>query len=90
MYYDQISIKKRSLKMQKVNSRCKNYGQNSLILSKVFLNYLMILIELFVATTPSLHLILHQFYQDIIDLFTTYEWQRRVFFLALDLDISIV
>lgn len=83
MYQDQISIKEETLKMRKVTGSYKDYGQDNVLWSEAFLNYAMILIELFGATTPSLHLALHRFHREIINLSTVYKWQRRVLLLAL-------
>lgn len=90
IYQDQISIEEGTLKMRKVMGSYKDYGHDNVLWSEAFLNYIMILMELFGSTTPSLHLALHRFPQEVIDLSTVYEWQRGVLSLALDLHIHIV
>lgn len=76
--------------MQKVTGSYKDYGRDNVLWSKIFFNYTIILIELFGTTTPFLHLAFYCFYCKIIDLFTVYKWQKRVFSLALDLHTHIV
>lgn len=90
MYRDQISIEKRTLKMQKVTGSYKDYGRDNVLWSEAFLNYTMILMELFGTTTPFLHLAFHCFHRKIIDLSTVYKWQGGVLPLALDLHTHIV
>lgn len=90
MYRDQISIEEGTLKMKKVTGSYKDYGRDNFLWSKAFLNYAMILMELFGITTPSLHLALHRFHREIIDLSTVYEWQGGVLPLSLDLHTHIV
>lgn len=87
MYHDQISIEEGTLQMRKVTSSYKDYGRDN---AKAFLNYTMILMELFGTTTPFLHLALHRFHREIIDFSIVYEWQGGVFPLALDLHTHIV
>lgn len=90
MYRDEISIEEGTLKMRKVTGSYKDYGRDNVLWSNAFLNNTMILMELFGTTTPSLHLALHRFHREIIDLSTVYEWQGGVLPLALDLHTHIV
>lgn len=52
MYRDHVSIEEGTLKMRKVTCSYKDYGQDNVLWSQVCLNYTMILMELFGATTP--------------------------------------
>lgn len=45
---------------------------------------------LFGSINLFLHLVLPYFYQEIINLSTTYKWQSRIFFFKLDFYIYII
>lgn len=62
IYRDQILIEEETLQMQKVTGSYKDYGQDNVLWSEAFLNYIIILMELFGTTTSSLHLALHRFH----------------------------
>lgn len=90
MYRDQIKVEDGTLRMRKVAGSYKDYRRTSVIWSEAFLNYTMIIVALFGATTPNLYLPLAAFHREIMDLSTIYEWQAAVFPLALDFHTYIV
>lgn len=90
MYRDQIQIEEGTLKMKKVTGSYKDYGRDNVLWSEAFQNYTMIVMALFGSTNPSLHLALHCFHREMIDLSTVYEWQGGVLLLALDFYTHII
>lgn len=60
--------------MRKITGSYEDYSRDNILWSEAFLNYTMILIELFNATTFSLYLVLYFFYREIIDLSMVYKW----------------
>ncbi len=49
-----------------------------------FHNYTTILVPLFGREVPDLHSALAEFYTNIYELFTVYEWQEAVFSMAIE------
>lgn len=76
--------------MHKVTGSYKYYGSTNTLWSEAFLNYNMILMALIIPTIPTLYLALADFYWEIIELSTIYEWQRRVLPPALNSHTHVV
>lgn len=79
LYWDQIHVNKRILKICKVIGSYKDYRISNILWSENFLNYMIILIALFDLIISTFYLALTNFYQEIIKLFTIYKWQKRSF-----------
>ncbi len=58
--------------------------------SELFHNYTIILVSLFGKEAPGLHTALAEFYSNIYELSTVYEWQDKVFPMAIEAYLYIV
>ena len=65
--HKQIDIKKGILKMRKVTRSYKDCEISNMLWSKVFLNYIMIVIALFSPNIPTWYLVLTDFYREVIN-----------------------
>lgn len=73
------------------NAAYKAFGNSfDEVWSEAFINYKSILISLFGATVPNLHLALANFYINILQLAKVYEWQEAVLPLAIKIHSHIV
>lgn len=90
MYRYQIQIGDGSLKTRKASGNYKDYGRDTTLWSKAFLNYSSILFSFFSTTSSGLYLALANFHREIVDLGRIYQWQGGVLPLAIDLHTRIV
>lgn len=77
IYQDQIAIEDYTLQIQRVTGSFQNYANNKVIWSKVFLNYMSVIVVLFRCTfDPPITLRLVNFYRKIPNFAKVYWWQK--------------
>ncbi len=88
---DRISIEDGMLKLRKTSGTYKDFGKSPYkVWADAFHNYTAILISLFGSEVPDLHSVLAEFYTNIYELSTVYEWQEAVLPMAIEAHTFIV
>ncbi len=88
---DCIGIKDGMLKLRKTSGTYKDFGKSFYeVWADAFHNYTTILVSLFGSEVPDLHSALAEFYTNIYELFTVYEWQEAVLPIAIEAHTFIV
>lgn len=84
-----ITLKSDEMKIKKVTSKLRDFWNIIDIWSDRFLNYSMVMVDLFVVAFPSLFRSLLMFHLRICHLSQIYDWQHSVFPLAIDNHIKM-
>ncbi len=88
---DRIDIEDGILKLRKTSGICKDFGKSFYeVWADAFHNYTTILVSLLGREIPDLHSALAEFYTNICELFTMYEWQEAVLPMAIEAHTFIV
>ncbi len=88
---DRIGIEDDMLKLRKTSEIYKDFGKSFYeVWADVLQNYTNILVSLFGKEVPDLHSALVEFYTNIYQLCTVYEWQKAVLPIAIEAHTFIV
>ncbi len=79
------------LKLQKTSGTYKDFGKSFYeVWADDFHNYTIILVSFFGKEVPKIHSAFAEFYTNIYELFTVYEWQEAVLPMAMEAHTFIV
>ncbi len=79
------------LRLRKTSGTYKDFRRSfHEVWSEAFHNYTTILVSLFEKEALDLHTALAEFYSNIYELSTVYEWQDTVLPMAIEADLYIV
>ncbi len=82
---DRIGIEDSMLKLRKTSGTFKDFGKFFYeVWADAFHNYTAILVSLFEREVPDLHSVFAEFYTNIYELSTVYQWQEAVLPMAIE------
>ena len=86
-----IGIENGILRLRKMSGTYKDFGNSFYdVLADAFHNYTTIFVSLFSKKAPDLHITFAEFYKNVYELSTVYEWQEGVLSMSIEVHTYIV
>lgn len=86
---ENVTIENGQIKLKRVTGTLRDFGTSWDIWSKSFINYAIIMVDFFGASSPTLFRVLLLFHTRIRKLSKIYEWQGAILSLAIDYHTDI-
>lgn len=86
---ENVTIENGQMKLKRVTGTLRDFGTSWDIWSESFINYTMIMVDFFGASSPTLFCVLLLFYTRIRKLSKIYDWQGAILSLAIDYHTDI-